>query len=60
MPTSKLLGIMSLVVAGFVTIAEFNYYTAHPYRAGVAPHIIGLGVAVALVALIHIIKPESK
>jgi len=60
MSASKILSIISLVIAGLVASAEVNYYLLHPYRAGVAPHIIGLGVAIVLLAVSHFLKCERK
>lgn len=57
---NKILSIVGLVAAAIVTFLELNYYFSHPYRPGVSPHLIGLGVAVACVAVSQIIRDKPN
>lgn len=55
---NKALTIISLCLAGLVTLLELSYYMAHQYRPGVSPHLIALGTAVILLAIVVLIKEK--
>jgi hypothetical protein len=59
MNTSIILNITALVISGIVTLVEINYYLTHPHQPGVSPHLIGLGVAVILLAISRLISNKK-
>jgi hypothetical protein len=59
MNTNKVLAVCGLCLSALVGLSEIGYYFAHPDRVGVSPHLIGLSVAVALVAIASLITREK-
>lgn len=50
---------ISLVLSALITLSEVMYYLAHPYRPGVAPHIIVLGLAVVCSVVAQLVRYKA-
>jgi hypothetical protein len=59
MKTAGIFSVIGLCLGGLVGFFELSYYFSHPYAHGVAPHLIGLSVAVVALGIAQFIGQKD-